>query len=253
MLIERFQRAAFVAVLMGALGACAAEGTGEGFAKTDPYEATNRSVLKGNIRVDRYVLRPAAQAYDFVAPTLVKHLIGNGISHLDLVNDFANYALQGDVERGLTTLGRFTLNTVLGAGGLLDPATEFGLSKEGTDFGLTLGVWGVGEGPYLVLPFLGPSTLRDAAGFLVDRGLSPTAYLGPLDAPDLLGPALTGIEFVDLRDRNKDIIDDVLYESVDPYVTIRAGYLQRRRALIAGDEGVEETLPDIFDDEQSEQ
>ncbi|MEM1298891.1 MAG: VacJ family lipoprotein [Pseudomonadota bacterium] len=239
-----------VVVLAGALGACTPqEGPRDGFAATDPYESTNRAIHAANVRADRYVLRPAAQGYDLVTPELFKHLIGNGLSHLDTANDFANFVLQADVDRGLNSLGRFTINTLLGAGGLLDPATEFGLVKDSTDFGLTLGTYGVGEGPYLVLPLLGPSNARDLGGFVVDRALSPTLALGPLDAPGFVGPALTGVELVDRRDRNGDLIDGVLYESADSYVTLRAAYLQRRRAQIAGDDAAE-NLPDIFDDEQ---
>lgn len=249
--IRKFGRAlAVLGVLAGlsSLGGCAAQGSGDGFAASDPYEDWNRTVHAGNLRTDKFVLRPVAQAYDFVAPALVQHVIGNGLGHLDLANDFANYVLQGDVDRGLNTLGRFTINTLMGAGGLLDPATEFGLPKESTDFGITLGTYGVGEGPYLVLPLLGPSNVRDVAGFVVDRGLSPTMAFGPLDVPGFVGPALTGIELVDRRNRAGDLIDQVLYESADSYVTLRSAYLQRRRAQITQDDPTG-NLPDIFDEE----
>ena len=236
--------------VMAVLGACAApEASSSGFAAADPYEQTNRHFLDGNLRLDRNVLRPAAQAYDFVTPELFQHLITNGLRHLDLGKDFANYLLQGDVDRSLETFGRFTVNTVVGAGGLLDPATEFGLPKQGTDFGITLGKYGVGEGGYLVLPLLGPTTVRDAAGFVVDRAFSPSAYFGAAGVPEAVGPGLTALGFIERRDRHFEFIDEALYKSADPYVTLRAGYLQRRRAAIAGEEGAEQLLPDIFDDE----
>lgn len=239
--------------LMLALAGCAAEGPREGFAAADPYESVNRVLHKNNVRADRYILRPAAQVYGFVTPTLFKHLIDNGLKHLYLPKNFANYLLQGDVDRSLNTLGRFTLNTVLGAGGLLDPATEFGLVNENTDFGVTLGKYGVGEGFYIVLPLLGPSTLRDSASTIVDRGFSPLFYTGFLTGADVFSPILQATELLDRRDRNKDLIDDVLYESVDSYVTLRSAYLQRRRAKVAGDEGAADNLPDIFDDEKPSQ
>lgn len=234
------------------ISACTATGPREGLAASDPYEPTNRVIHEFNVEADRYVLSPVAEGYDLVMPTLFKHLIGNGLSHLDLTNDFANYLLQGDVDRALETFGRFALNTIVGAGGLLDPATEFGLPKDDTDFGITLGKYGVAEGPYMVLPLLGPSTLRDTGGFVVDRAFSPTTYVGIFAdgsaVVDFIGPGTTGTSVVHARWDNKDLIDDVLYNSADSYVTIRSGYLQRRRAKIAGDEAAIDALPDIFDE-----
>ena len=242
------KRIALLAVL-GLPVACADAPPPGDFAAADPYEQTNRFFLRGNIRLDRNILRPAAQAYDLVTPELFQHLITNGLRHLDLTKDFANYLLQGDVDRSLETFGRFTVNTIAGAGGLLDPATEFGLPKQGTNFGITLGMYGVEEGGYLVLPLLGPTTVRDAAGFVVDRAFSPSAYFGAAGVPEAVGPGLTALGFIERRDRFFDFVDEALYNSADPYVTLRAGYLQRRRAAIAGDEGAEKLLPDIFDDE----
>lgn len=237
-------------LFLGVAACSTAEGPREGFAATDPYEPTNRAILKGNIRLDRYVLRPATMAYDTVAPETVQHLVTNGLAHLGLANDFANYVLQADVDGSLNTLGRFTINTVLGAGGLLNPADEFGLPRQQNDFGLTLARYGVGEGPYLVLPLLGPTTARDAGGFAVDRTvLSPTMYIGIFTPMDGVGPTSTGMGFVDARNRNFDLIDELLYDSEDPYVTLRAAYLQRRRAQVAGGDDPGARLPDIFDDE----
>lgn len=253
MLLKQFVKWAVTAGTVAVISACASTGPRDGFAVDDKYEPTSRFFYDGNKRLDTYLIRPTAQAYDLVTPTLFKHLIGNGLSHLDLTNDFANYLLQGDVDRSLETFGRFTLNTLMGAGGLLDPASEFGLPHQNTDFGVTLGTYGVGEGTYLVLPLIGPTTARDAAGFVVDRAFSPTFYLGEFgiaDAvTDVVGPALTGTEIVHRRDERFDLIDDVLYKSDDGYVTLRAAYLQRRRAQIAGPGNTADTLPDLFDDE----
>jgi len=231
------------------LASCTAEGPRTGFAATDDAEPFNRAMLDANIRLDTYVLRPAAQGYDLVTPLLIQELVSNGLSHLQLPADFANHLLQGDFDRGLDTFGRIIVNTFVGAGGLLDPATEFGLPRKENDFGLTLAEWGVGEGSYLVLPLIGATTVRDVAGFVVDRGFSPTTYIGQFTSLDGFGPAVTVLEPIDVRDRNFELIDDVLYESDDPYITIRAAYLQRRRAQVAGEDGLQEQLPDIFDDE----
>lgn len=251
--IQGFVKPMLAILLAMTVAGCAAEGPRSGLAADDPYEPTNRFFHENNLRLDRYVLRPVAQGYDYVTPELFKHLIGNGISHLGLPGDVANYALQGDADRSLDALGRFTLNTIMGAGGFLDPATEFGLRRDKTDFGVTLGTYGIGEGFYLVLPVLGPSTVRDTAGFVVDRAFSPMTYVGAFTAADAAGPVVSGLEIVDRRNRNADIIDDVLYNSPDSYVTIRSGYLQRRRAQIAGEDGVQDNLPDIFDDETPSQ
>ncbi len=240
-----------VLILALALSACASTGPRDGLAATDEYEPFSRVVHDNNVRIDRYFIRPVAQGYDFVTPTLVQHMITNGLSHIDLTNDFINYALQGDIDETLDTLGRFTVNTVLGMGGFLDPATEFGIAKDDTDFGLTLASYGVGEGSYLVLPIIGPTTVRDSTGFIVDRALSPLSYLGPFTAVDGVGPAVTGLGFLDARTRNAELIDEVLYNSEDSYVTLRAAYLQRRRAQAGAGADPADNLPDIFDDAES--
>jgi len=249
--MARFWQTSWGAAILcvAALGACSAPGPREGFAATDDFEPMSRVFLDGNKRIDRFVIRPAAQGYEAVTPALFQHLIGNGLSHLGLATDFANYLLQGDVDGTLNTFGRFTLNTIVGAGGLLDPATEFGLRRAPTDFGLTLASYGVGEGSYLVLPILGPTTVRDAAGTLVDRAFSPTTYIGAFTPLDAVGPTVTGLGLVDTRTRLGGFIDEVFYEADDSYVTLRTVYLQRRRALAAGDDNAGDNLPDILEDE----
>lgn len=235
-------------LLMTIVAGCAAqEGARDGFAASDPYEPVNRGILKANIGLDTYVLRPAAQAYDLATPTTVQHIVTNGLSHLALPGDFANYVLQGDVDGSLNTLGRFTLNSVLGAGGLLNPADEFGLPRQPNDFGLTLARYGVAEGPYLVLPVFGPSTARDFTGTIVDRAFEPTTYIGAFTSMDAVGPAATGLGFVDARNRRFEQIDEILYDREDPYVVVRAAYLQRRRAAVLGEDAPGEGLPDIFE------
>ena len=245
---KRVKGLAFAFTVLG-LAACSAPGPRDGFAKTDEFEPMSRAFLDGNRRLDFYFLKPTAEIYDLVTPALLQHLIGNGLSHLELTGDLANYLLQGDWDRSLDTFGRFAINTIAGAGGLLDPAKDAGLRREPTDFGITLGKYGVGEGSYLVLPLLGPTTMRDTAGFIVDRAFSPTTYIGQFTSLDAVGPVTTGLGFVDARNRNAALIDEVLYEAEDSYVTLRSAYLQRRRSQVAGDEGVEDTVPDIFDDE----
>ena len=247
--IRRCQTLMVVLSTVLGLAACATADPQAELSATDPHEEFNRTMLDFDLALDRNLLRPIAQGYDFVTPALFKHLLGNGFSHLELPGEFVNYLIQGEINPALETLGRFTINTVLGAGGLLDPATEFGLPRSKTDFGITLGKHGVDEGTYWVLPVVGPTTTRDAFGSIVDFALSPTTYLGLID-PSLspeVGLALFAGDTIDTRDRNGDLIDDVLYKSVDPYVSLRSIYLQRRRSQVAGDKAGAEALPDIFD------
>ena len=235
------------AVLLLGLAACATADPND-LSATDKYPKFNRAMHEFNVGLDQAVIRPAAQAYDVATPTLFKHVISNGFSHLELPADFVNFALQGEVDLALETLGRLTLNTVLGIG-VLDPATEFGLPKRETDFGITLAKHGVEEGSYLVLPLFGPTTVRDGLAGLVDRAMDPLTYLGEVapGATPEASIALTATEITDARYQYRTQIDDILYESADSYVSLRSVYLQRRRAQVAGDESGVEALPDIFD------
>lgn len=232
-------------ILAFGLTACASTDSGDEFA--DPYEGFNRAMHSVNVTLDKNVLRPVAQGYDYATPELIQHLIGNGLDFLEQPKHFANYLLQGDVDNSLRVLGRVTLNATLGLG-LLDPATEFGLPSKPTDFGITMGKWGVDEGVFLVIPFLGPSTVRDLGGTVVDQAFSVSRYVGLFGDVDLMGPIVGVVGVVDGRNRNADLIDEVLYNSPDSYVTQRSIYLQRRRALVRG-ETSEDSLPDIFDEE----
>ncbi|MEM6933140.1 MAG: VacJ family lipoprotein [Pseudomonadota bacterium] len=251
-----FRAAGGFGLLLGALfvAGCSSPGPGGEMSARDPYESTNRVLHAGNVRLDTYLLRPAAKGYDFITPELFQVMLANAYNHIDTVGDFANYVFQGNVDGALTALGRFTVNSVLGAAGLLDPATEFSLPKEDTDFGVTLGKYGAGEGAYLVLPLLGPSTSRDAIGAIGDRALSPLTYVGIFvdgTIVDAALPSQTVLQVVDARNQNADLIDDLLYESADSYISLRSIYLQRRDSLIRGKDSGDEDLPDIFDEETS--
>lgn len=236
------------------LSGCAAQTTTGNGLVPDPYEGFNRTMLDVNIGLDRYVLKPVSTGYDAAVPETLQFIIRNEIDYLSTPIDFANYLLQGEMRQAGMALARFTMNTVLGGVGFLDPATEFGLPKRETDFGITLGKWGVAEGPYLVLPLLGPNMGRDLPSYVVDRAFSPLTYLGywgPLSDVDGLSPGVRLLDIVDKRATNADLVDQLLYETADPYVTLRSAYVQRRRAQVARDdeEGVIGNLPDIFDDE----
>ena len=232
-----------IACLLLALlvSACASGEPEEGALIADPYEGFNRQIHSFNKGLDTAIVSPASKAYDFVTPALGKHLIGNALSHLSLPAVFANHVLQGDLRDAGETLARFTLNTTLGAGGFLDPATEFGADYLDTDFGLTLAEWGVDQGAYLELPMFGPSSTRDAVGELVDRIFVPTSYIAPSEV--VWGVRVADV--LDTRDRYRAVINEVLYESPDSYRATRNAYVQNRRRGQAG-ETVIDALPDIF-------
>lgn len=165
----------------------------------DPFEALNRHVYHFNYGLDRWVLLPAVRGYRAVTPRPVRTAVSNAFANLGDVGNLANHLLQLKGERAMRTTARLLFNSLLGIGGLWDPATRMGLPRQSEDFGQTLGHWGVGAGPYLVLPGLGPSNLRDATGRLVDFGLETA--LDPLgySTASRNHPALAGLRVIDTR------------------------------------------------------
>lgn len=249
--MRRLFTACVAVVGLAGVAGCATPPT-DGELIADPYIDTNRSIHSFNKGVDTALLKPASEVYDYVTPATVQLLLSNGLNHLRLPGMFVNRVLQGEAEAAGVVLGRFGVNTIGGAGGLLDPATEFGLPFETTDFGVTLATWGADEGPYVELPFFGPATTRHAVGRVVNFALDPSILLttGIVEAGTALtiaSGARTPVDVVNTRHENADIVDDVLYGSEDSYVTARSGYIQNRRRLIAGGETDTEALPDIFD------
>lgn len=231
---------------------CATAPPVEGALIADPYEDANRVFHGFNKDVDTLVLRPVAEGYDLFTPALVKHLVKNELQYLRLPAIFLNRAMQGDIEEAGAALARFALNTTIGAVGLLDPATEFGLPHTPTDFGVTLASWGAGEGVYHELPVFGPKTSRDAVGLVGSFVLDPTVLItfGVVDVSGVvtaLDYSRTGLQPVVARYENADLLDQVLYQTDDSYVSVRTGYVQSRRRFVAGEANVEQ-LPDIFGD-----
>ncbi|MCH2076279.1 MAG: VacJ family lipoprotein [Rhodobacteraceae bacterium] len=218
----RFSLLATLVFLMG----CAAAPDETGF--YDPLEGLNRGVHGFNKGVDTLAFRPVSQVYGTVVPAPVRTGVDNFSDNLGLPGVIVNNALQGDLESAASNTGRFLVNSTFGLLGFLDPATELGTPERSTDFGETLHVWGVGEGAYVELPVLGPSTARDAAGFVVDVFLDPLDTV--LESPESdyrLGAR--GAEIANTRYRFGDTVDGILYESADSYAQSRLIYLQNRR------------------------
>ena len=212
--------------------------------QNDPYEQTNRSIFALDQGFDHAIARPVAVFYNHAVPLPLRTGLHNVLSNLDAPVIFANDVLQGEPGRAGTTLGRAVINSTLGAGGLVDFAAEHGLPGHEEDFGQTLGVWGVGEGPYLVLPFAGPSNPRDIVGMGGDIALDPFTYMKWNNSTLHMG-IRAGLEVLDLRARNVDTLDQVERTSVDLYATTRSLYRQHRNAEIRNGAPDTDNLPNL--------
>ena len=200
-------------------------------AESDPFEPLNRAVFEANRELDRFVLRPTTVAYRFVVPGPVRHGIGQFLDNLLEPVHALNAALQGDVAGLEVALSRFLLNTIVGLGGFIDVAAEAGIHRDPRGFGQTLDHWGAGPGPYLVLPVLGPSTVRELAGFGVDALSTPHYYVvGRSGDTVSFQTAETGLRAVTFRDRNFEQVDAGLATSLDAYASARSVYWQLLRA-----------------------
>lgn len=194
----------------------------------DPFKPINRVIFSFNNYFYTYVLDPLTELYVFLVPPTPRQGINNAFSNVSDITVAANYLLQLDINNTLKTTGRFGINTTIGILGLFDPATSIGLPKQHQGFGLTLAHYGMKESPYIVIPFLGPSTLRDGAGLLVDYyALSPWPYLDD----EWLYP-LTALDVIRLRSNFLDNQSLIQSFSLDSYTVYRNAYLQYRRAII---------------------
>src|SRR5512137_458582 len=216
-----------VAVLLGGCATTQADGTPRP-RNPDPFEGVNRGVFKFNDALDRYALRPAAVVYHDYTPKLVQTGVGNFFDNLGNPTTIINQFLQGKFKEGAQDTGRFLLNTTLGWGGVIDVASGgTNLPKHNEDSGQTLGWWGVPPGPYLVLPFLGPATLRDAPARIADDFTQPFRWY---NAGSERWISL-GLSFLDRRVQYLPL-DKTLAQTYDPYAFVRNAYLQRRLYLV---------------------
>ena len=226
------------------LAACAGGRTAGEIA--DPAEGVNRGIFAFNEVVDTAVLRPVAKGYRAVVPQPARTGVRNFLRNLKTPTILANNLLQGDVKGAGTTLTRFVVNTLVGVGGLFDVAAKGGLAYREEDFGQTLGKWGAGSGPYLVLPILGPSSARDGVGLVVDTYTDPLRlWLMNTDKEEwYIGKVV--LASVDKREALLDVLDDLKRNSIDYYAAMRSAYAQRRESEISN-QGASGTgdLPDI--------
>lgn len=216
-------------LLSALLGGCA---YGPQANPRDPLEPFNRVVFQANSKLDEYVAQPVAKGYRAIAPTPVRVAVTNFCANLADVGNIVNNLLQGKGADAMDSLARVAINTLFGLGGLIDFATPAGVRRHAQDFGLTLGNWHVEPGPYLVLPLLGPSTLRDGAGQVVNFKLDPVTYARPA-----LRNTLYGLNFINTRTNLLDATELLSEAALDPYSFVRDAYLQQRRYLIDNGKG----------------
>ena len=209
------------------MAGCATTQQTERVAKIDPFESVNRAVFTFNENADEYVIKPVAEAYQFVLPEFVRTGVTNFFSNIGDVFVAVNNLLQGKPGNAANDIGRFLVNSTIGILGLFDVATEAGLEKNKEDFGQTLGVWGVPSGPYVVLPLFGPSSVRDAAGLALDIKTDFILNSNQLNHDQKVGSTVLRVvnQRANLLDASQ-LLEDAAF---DKYSFLRDSYLQRRR------------------------
>jgi len=237
-MLSPLRAAAAVLIALLAAGCAATPGR---TTPDDRWEGFNRGVYKFNDAVDRAALKPVAKGYRKITPHWMRVGIGNFLGNLEYPITAVNQFLQGKFKLGFRDTGRFLINTTLGIGGLLDPATSAGLEANDEDLGQTLAVWGVGSGPYVNLPFFGPSTLRDAPSRMFDFFFDPVTYA------DVPWEAIWGERVLDAVHSRSELLplESTLEKTYDPYAFIRDSWVQRREYAIFDGNPPPEQLEDF--------
>jgi phospholipid-binding lipoprotein MlaA len=203
----------------------------------DPGEPTNRFIFKINQGLDAIIIKPLTSFYRGIFPDPIRSGVHNFLNNIKTPVILANDVLQGEPERAGDTVMRFLINTTAGIGGLRDQASEWGYEAHDEDFGQTLAVWGVGEGPYIMLPLFGPSNPRDAIGKFVDTLMDPINWWAENDEREWVPITRTVVGGIDTRDQLWDVLDDLEKSSIDFYAAIRSLYRQRRNEDISNGRG----------------
>ncbi len=221
-------------------------------ANKDPLESINRGVYKFNDVTDRAVFKPVATAYKTVAPTPIRTGVNNFFNNLGTLTNVLNNLLQFKLANAFSEAGRFVINSTFGIAGFIDVTGMDKIPVHKEDFGQTLGYWGVGPGAYLVLPFAGPSTVRDTTGWIVDLSTTdPITYTHNIGEVRLHNQ-LRAAQFIDKRTElldAKDLVDDA---SLDPYAFMRDAYLQRRASLVQDGLVPSDLIKDEFFEDEKE-
>ena len=224
-----FSRASIRGLMVIAVSCSASQAIASGpVSFDDPWEKTNRAIFSLNDTIDAYALKPVAKGYNTVTPKPIQQLVNNFFSNLGELRNAFNAALQLKGEETLTSVGRFGINSTVGMLGLVDVATPIGLEQKYEDFGLTLAHWGAPSGPYVVLPFLGPRTVRSGIGILPDSQVNPVGKI----SPESDQWTARGIDIISTR---SSLLSSEELIRGDRYTFIRDAYLQRRQYLITGE------------------
>jgi len=234
--LKRLLALSLVAMMFG----CASIPAGVPPSPDDPWESFNRSVFEFNEGLDKYVLKPVVSGYRFVLPEFIREGVYNFFSNYNDIYTALNNLLQGKPDFAFNDLMRVVVNTTIGLGGLIDLATPGGLEKHKEDFGQTFGVWGVPSGPYVVLPFFGPSSVRDTFGTVADL---ETDYLFKYIPNVGLRNSLTGLRVVNARNTYYEAGDLLDGAAIDKYSFLRDAYIQRRKYQI--NEGRDDEEPQM--------
>ncbi|HEX3484929.1 MAG TPA: VacJ family lipoprotein [Micropepsaceae bacterium] len=236
----------FMAALLGCvvLSGCATMPANGPQDINDPFESFNRASFDVTMKVDKAVYRPIADGYRRIFPNPVRLVFRNFLNNLDSPIIFTNDVLQGSLDRAGVTLLRAGVNTTIGLGGLVDVARRWGYIRHSEDFGQTLGVYGVGEGPYIFVPLVGPGNPRDIVGWGVDFAFDPLTY-AQWREKFWYQAGRSAVDFVDLRARNIETLDDVERSSLDFYASVRSLYRQTRNNEIRNGATEVQDLPDF--------
>ena len=222
-----------VALMAALLLASACSTKTDGAGDSDPLEGYNRGMFMVNKAVDTVLIRPIAWGYRYITPDPIRSRIGNASDNLYEPISMINAFLQGDFTGGMTNFWRFVLNSTVGIAGLNDVAETAGLAPRREDFGQTLAFWGIGSGPYIVLPLIGPSNLRDTSGKLADWFMDPVNYALRARTTEWTMYGVRAGQALVTRERYLDPIDDIYSSSLDPYASFKSIYEQRRAAELS--------------------
>jgi len=243
--LHHFARLASLVACLIITSGCASQQTLEQGDVLDPFEPVNRSIFRFNEWADKYVARPVAKGYQFITPAVIRTGVTNFFDNISYPVDIINAVLQGKFKQAGLDTSRLIINTTIGVLGFMDPATDVGLVKNNEDFGQTLGVWGVPEGPYIMVPFFGPKTVRSVTGDTVDVFINPQFWV-------FSSSVQTKLDIFWLIHRRSMLIgiDEEIQRAFDRYAFVRDAYMQNREYLLYDGNPPEEEFDFDFDDEE---